>query len=120
MANKNRQSILSKNNNYSKDLDTLFKSETVKKQPKSKANQKPKETRLTRFSKIKDFYLKSNSKKQFSIYLPEELQKQMKAKSVADGMSISDVIKRLILDHYLTDAEIKDAYNRGYDKRNQK
>lgn len=74
--------------------------------------------KINKFDKIKGFYRSSEGGKQFSYYLPTELQKQLKKHATMEDKSISKVLEDLLLDHYLTDQEIKQAYNEGYDKRN--
>ncbi len=41
----------------------------------------------------------------------------IKRHAILEDKSFSQVTKELFLDHYLTDSEIKAAYNEDYDKR---
>ncbi|MBS0978890.1 hypothetical protein JK187_11895 [Levilactobacillus brevis] len=76
------------------------------------------EPRLQQFDKIRDYYKNDKSQKQYSIYLPEAIQKMIKRHAILEDKSFSQVAKELFLDHYLTNSEIKSAYNDDYDKRN--
>lgn len=120
MANKNRKPITINSNEEGKKFDRLFPTEpTVDQMPNKKDKpEKPTEVRLQQFDKIRDFYRDSKVQKQYSVYLPEEIQKMIKRHAILEDKTFSQVTKELFLDHYLTDAEIKAAYNEDYDKRN--
>ncbi|MEJ6401213.1 hypothetical protein [Nicoliella lavandulae] len=111
MTNK-RKSFGNENLSMDSDLDQLFKN----KDPKE--SKEPKEHKLRSFSSIKDYYLKTKDYKQYTIYLPPEIQSKLKSKAIEDDESVSDVIKELVINHYLSDKDIKDAYDRGYNRRN--
>ncbi|MBS0938045.1 hypothetical protein JK214_15540 [Lactiplantibacillus plantarum] len=80
--------------------------------------EKPTEVRLQQFEKIRDYYKKNKTQKQYSVYLPDSIQKMIKRHAILEDKSFSQVAKELFLDYYLTDSEIKAAYNEDYDKRN--
>ena len=121
MANKNRKPIIINSNEEGRKIDRLFPTEqTVDQIPDKKSKpERPTEVRLQQFDKIRDFYKDSKSQKQYSVYLPEAIQKMIKRHVILEDKTFSQVAKELFLDHYLTDAEIKAAYNEDYDKRNE-
>lgn len=123
MANKKRKPITLNSNEEGKEFDSLFptqpKSTKEKLENKKEVKPgKPTEVRLQQFEKIRDYYKEDRTQKQYSVYLPESIQKMIKRHAILEDKSFSQVAKELFLDHYLTDSEIKAAYNEDYDKRN--
>lgn len=111
MANK-RKSFGNTDLNMDSGLDELFSSDNKQK------TEEPKEQKLRTFASIRDFFKNDKEIKQYSYYLPPELQNKLKAKAIEDDKSVSDVIRSLVMEHFLTDEDIKDAYERGYERRN--
>ncbi|MCF6515533.1 hypothetical protein GSH19_05120 [Lactobacillus sp. S2-2] len=121
MANK-RPSINDKKvNSIGSDLDTLFgntNNGNVNEETSNEDNNQ--EQRLRKIENIMDYYDRESSTKQFSIYLPEEIQKKVKTKALEDDKTVSNVVADLIFKNYLTEEEIRSAYNKAYDQRNDK
>lgn len=65
---------------------------------------------LSRFEDIRKYYEESSGGKQSTFYLPEELLQKLKSKVVEDETTITDLFKMLLLEHYFSDRELKDAY----------
>lgn len=112
-----RPSISDKNINFDKDYDTLFSSKPTDKKDDGKDKTEEKEVRLRGIDRIRNYYKKNKRIKQFSIYLPDEIQKKIKAKASEDDKSVSDIIREVMMDNYLSEDDIRNAYNKAYDKR---
>lgn len=113
-----RQSIKGKNVKLDSELDSLFKPDDEENKPAKK--QPEKEVRLRGFDKIRDYYLDMDGGSQYTIYLPPELHHAFKVKAVKDDLSISAFLKKEIVSTILTEDEVKDTYNKAFDKRNKK
>ncbi|WP_249214920.1 hypothetical protein [Lactiplantibacillus plantarum] len=123
MTNKKRKPITLDSNEEGKEFDSLFPTQTKTMSEESEnekivKREKPTEVRLQQFEKIRDYYKKNKTQKQYSVYLPDSIQKMIKRHAILEDKSFSQVAKELFLDYYLTDSEIKAAYNEDYDKRN--
>ncbi|MCK6240571.1 hypothetical protein LTA00_13375 [Lactiplantibacillus plantarum] len=114
MANRKRKPINIDSNQEGEKFDTLFSS---KETPIKNISPEQEEVRLQQFDKIRNFFKRDKRQKQYSVYLPESIQKMIKRHAILEDKSFSQVTKELFLDHYLTDSEIKAAYNEDYDKR---
>lgn len=116
-----RQSIKTKDTNMSKELDTLFRKEALQDTDNhpTKVDQATddKEPRIRGAEKMRDYYSKLTGGEQYTIYLPEELQDIIKIKALYKKMSVSALYKQMLLD-VLSDDDIRQAYNNGYDRRN--
>lgn len=123
MSNKNRKPVQIDSDEEGKYFDSLFAKESTNEEKQSKKHQETEPTqiqepRLQQFEKIRDYYKNDKSQKQYSIYLPESIQKMIKRHAILEDKSFSQVAKELFLDHYLSNSEIKSAYNDDYDRRN--
>ncbi|WP_054665577.1 MULTISPECIES: hypothetical protein [Lacticaseibacillus] len=72
-----------------------------------------KQVKLTRFEDIRAFYASTKGTKQVKVYMPAEIQSAIKAKAAQQGQSMTEFVLHLILEHALTDREIKDAYDKA-------
>lgn len=120
-----RKSIKDKNIKMEKELDTLFRvnneDETkvaAEEEKKPAAKKEEKENRLRNHSKIKEYYLDIDGGTQYTIYLPAELHNAIKLKAISAEMSISSFLKKIIVTEILNEDELKNSYNKAYDKRN--
>lgn len=108
-----RQSISSKKRASTGDIDTLF-SQTDN-NSSGVENQEPTKPILRNIADIKEFYFKTKGGKQLSTYLPNEIHKAVKAKAARQETSISEIYKNFVLNDYLTDEEIREAYKSSLD-----
>lgn len=60
---------------------------------------------------IKDYFEEYAIGKQGSFYLNEPLMKLLRTKVVADGKSIAEVVRHLLIEHYFTEEELRIIYN---------
>ncbi|WP_054680636.1 hypothetical protein [Lacticaseibacillus sharpeae] len=107
--------------------DTLFKTPVAKTAPgkdvkqsatsnstKTKTNTKvdsTSEEHFARFEDIKKYYRTTSGSKQVKVYMPSEIQRTLKSKAASQDKSLTQFIMQLVLEHGLTDREIKDAYD---------
>ena len=56
--------------------------------------------------------------KQYSIYLPTEIQKALKQKATLEDKSISELLIKEIINNILSKEDIMSAYRLGFEKRN--
>lgn len=116
---KKRITISSKTiNNNEEDIDSLFKPK-IKNEDKLEKNIN-KEKELHHFEPIKNYYLNHEFKKQkqYSIYLPTEIQKALKQKATLEDKSISELLIKEIINNILSKEDIMSAYRRGFEERN--
>ena len=73
------------------------------------------EPRPTRFDDIRNYYKDSPRGKQLKVYVPADLQSAVKAKAAQNDKSMSEFLIGLIVDHALSDRELKDAYDKARD-----
>lgn len=109
-----RVSIKDKNIAKTNDIDTLFP--TSNPQTSDQNGTKKKINVLRKIEDIISYYKNFKGGKQVSIYLPEEIHRMVKMKAAQDDRNMKDVMKDLILDNYLTESEIKEAYRSYIDK----
>lgn len=101
------------------DMDTLF-GNTMKNNNMDQNDINTKEKELNHYNPIKDYYENHEFEKsnQYSIYLPKEIQQELKQKAVLNSKSISDLLMNAIANEILTKDELINAYRRGYKERN--
>lgn len=109
---KKRVSIKDKKIPTTTEIDTLFP--TGSNTPENDKSDK-KVPSLRKIDDIVSYYKDYKGGKQVSIYLPEEIHRKVKAKAVQEGTNMKDAIKAVVLDNYLTESEIKEAYNEYID-----
>lgn len=129
MVKKKRQSISETAvQNMSGDVDTLFHHEPSSTQNPATTENKTSgdvvgkdtsDSRLVKIDAIKKFFKKPQNTKQYSVYLPEALQKRIKKQAIIEERSLSDVMTDLFMEHYLSNEEIKEAYNEYYDQKHK-
>ncbi|MBT9670580.1 hypothetical protein GPK34_00815 [Secundilactobacillus kimchicus] len=133
---KKRVPINSKDTDLTPTLDTLFGNEKVESQPDKDKEGSEKETaspnngkkehkayeeeRMRTYADVREYYKKYAGGKQYSIYLPVELQKKLKLKAAEEDINLSQLMLRLIVDHGLSDVELKSAYDKAFEKRHPK
>lgn len=91
-------------------VDPLFQNPTETTNTNDVNDEIETEQLLTRFEDIRKYYEELSGGKQSTFYLPEELLQKLKSKVVEDETTITDLFKMLLLEHYFSDRELKDAY----------
>ncbi|MBO0474894.1 hypothetical protein JZO86_14420 [Enterococcus ureasiticus] len=110
---KKRISIKDKKIPQTSDIDTLFPTGSVTPEDSKPDKKVP---ALKKMEDIISYYKDYKGGKQVSIYLPEEIHRKVKSKAVQEGSNMKDAIKAVVLDNYLTESEIKEAYNEYIDE----
>lgn len=70
-----------------------------------------KERKQASFEEIKAYFEENAIGKQGSFYLNDPLMKLLRQKVVADETSIAVLVRKLLIEHYFTEEELKNIYN---------
>lgn len=79
-----------------------------------KTMEETKKRKTASIDEIKEYFLESKSTKQGTFYLEGNLLKALRAKTFLEETSMATVIKELLIEHYFTEDELREAYTKQF------